>query len=271
PRVLIGTPGIGKSMNVGSYLLYQLLHYDVEQLPMVVYFIAYRTFLFDKTAKMVSLYTNEASILGILGTFSRRGVKGYIIYDVAMKGRQPSTGLPCKGWGMIVVTSPNIKNFEWWAMQMGAEQIIIDCPDESDVRAMCIWKEHNGQVEEEEEEETKEEAKEEAEEQAEEEPEEEPEEQAEEEPEEEAEEEADFWKRVKKRMDKVGPILRFIFNGKKCKSRVRACKFAVNNITASMLQYYTGIGTGKSCNGHHVSHKLVKVVRVREKAKLNRL
>ncbi|EKG02379.1 retrotransposon hot spot (RHS) protein, putative [Trypanosoma cruzi] len=243
-------------MNVGSYLLYQLLHYDVEQLPMVVYFIAYRTFLFDKTAKMVSLYTNEASILGILGTFSRRGVKGYIIYDVAMKGRQPSTGLPCKGWGMIVVTSPNIKNYESWAEQMGAEQIIIDCPDESDVRAMCIWKEHNGRVEEEEEEETKEEAKEEA------------EEEADEESEEEAKEEADFWKRVKKRMDKVGPILRFIFNGKKCNARVRACKFAVNNITASMLQYYAGIGTGKSCNGHHVSHKLVKVVRVREKDKI---
>ncbi|EKG00135.1 retrotransposon hot spot (RHS) protein, putative, partial [Trypanosoma cruzi] len=199
-----------------------------------------------------------------------------------MKGRQPSTGLPCKGWGMIVVTSPNIKNFEWWAMQMGAEQIIIDCPKESDVRAMCIWKEHNGQVEEEEEEEeeTKEEAKEEADEEAEEEPEEEEEEESEEEAdeeseeepeeesEEEAEEEADFWKRVEKRMNKVGPILRFIFNGKKCKSRVRACKFAVNNITASMLQYYTGIGTGKSCNGHHVSHKLVKVVRVREKDKI---
>ncbi|RNF20683.1 putative retrotransposon hot spot (RHS) protein, partial [Trypanosoma cruzi] len=182
------------------------------------------------------------------GHFLSAWGEGYIIYDVAMKGRQPSTGLPCKGWGMIVVTSPNIKNFEWWAMQMGAEQIIIDCPDESDVRAMCIWKEHNGQVEEEEEEE--------------------PEEQAEEEPEEEAEEEADFWKRVEKRMNKVGPILRFIFNGKKCKSRVRACKFAVNNITASMLQYYTGIGTGKSCNGHHVSHKLVKVVRVREKDKI---
>ncbi|PWU82782.1 putative retrotransposon hot spot (RHS) protein [Trypanosoma cruzi] len=139
---------------------------------------------------------------------------------------------------------------------------------------MCAWKEHNGQVEEEEEEEeeTKEEAKEEADEEAEEEPEEEEEEEseeeAEEESEEEAEEEADFWKRVEKRMNKVGPILRFIFNGKKCKSRVRACKFAVNNITASMLQYYTGIGTGKSCNGHHVSHKLVKVVRVREKDKI---
>ncbi|PWU88457.1 putative retrotransposon hot spot (RHS) protein [Trypanosoma cruzi] len=35
PCVLIGTPGIGKSMAAGSYLLYQLLHYDAEQLQVV--------------------------------------------------------------------------------------------------------------------------------------------------------------------------------------------------------------------------------------------
>ncbi|EKG06703.1 retrotransposon hot spot (RHS) protein, putative [Trypanosoma cruzi] len=35
-HLVIGTPGIGKSMNVGSYLLYQLLHYDVEKLPVVL-------------------------------------------------------------------------------------------------------------------------------------------------------------------------------------------------------------------------------------------
>ncbi|EKG08082.1 retrotransposon hot spot (RHS) protein, putative, partial [Trypanosoma cruzi] len=36
-RVLVGTPGIGKSMAAGSYLLYQLLQYDVKKLQMVVY------------------------------------------------------------------------------------------------------------------------------------------------------------------------------------------------------------------------------------------
>ncbi|PWV05432.1 putative retrotransposon hot spot protein (RHS) [Trypanosoma cruzi] len=34
-RVLVGTPGIGKSMGAGSYLLYQLLHCDVEKLQVV--------------------------------------------------------------------------------------------------------------------------------------------------------------------------------------------------------------------------------------------
>ncbi|RNC51315.1 putative retrotransposon hot spot (RHS) protein, partial [Trypanosoma cruzi] len=32
PHLLVGTPGIGKSMNAGSYLLYQLLHYDIKKL-----------------------------------------------------------------------------------------------------------------------------------------------------------------------------------------------------------------------------------------------
>ncbi|RNE95512.1 retrotransposon hot spot (RHS) protein [Trypanosoma rangeli] len=36
-HLLIGTPGVGKSMAAGSYLLYQLLHYDATKLHVVVY------------------------------------------------------------------------------------------------------------------------------------------------------------------------------------------------------------------------------------------
>ncbi|RNC35169.1 retrotransposon hot spot protein (RHS) [Trypanosoma cruzi] len=36
-RVLIGTPGIGKSMAAGSYLLYQPLHCDATKLQVVVH------------------------------------------------------------------------------------------------------------------------------------------------------------------------------------------------------------------------------------------
>ncbi|PWU82815.1 putative retrotransposon hot spot (RHS) protein [Trypanosoma cruzi] len=50
-RVLIGTPGIGKSMAAGSYLLYQLLHYDAGKLPLVAYIIKKSVYLFDKTKK----------------------------------------------------------------------------------------------------------------------------------------------------------------------------------------------------------------------------
>ncbi|EKF98787.1 retrotransposon hot spot (RHS) protein, putative, partial [Trypanosoma cruzi] len=76
-RVLIGTPGIGKSMNAGSYLLYQLLHCDAEKLPMVAYVVADRKFLFDKTTKTVTKYSAASNIVDILDGFSGRGVKGY--------------------------------------------------------------------------------------------------------------------------------------------------------------------------------------------------
>ncbi|RNC39904.1 retrotransposon hot spot (RHS) protein, partial [Trypanosoma cruzi] len=209
--------------NVGSYLLYQLLHYDVEQLPMVVYFIANLTFLFDKTAKMVSLYTNEASILRILDGLPDRGFKGHIIYDVAMKGHQPSIGLPCKGWGMIVVTPPDKNNHEWWAKQMGAEEFIINCPEENDVRAMCIWMKRNRPLQ----------------------------------------EQAEYWKEVNGRMNKVGPILRFIFGKQAYDDRIKACQQALDGMNASKFEGYLDIGYCCVSNDSDLSRKLVKVVRVR--------
>ncbi|PWU86961.1 putative retrotransposon hot spot (RHS) protein [Trypanosoma cruzi] len=112
---------------------------------------------------------------------------------------------------MIVVTSPNTNNYESWAEQMGAEQIIINCPDESDVRAMCIWKEHNGQVEEEE------------------------------------GEEADYWKKVNGRMDKVGPLLRCVFNDSEYKSRIDSCESKVKSMNLFDTYYYSVLGTNEVC------------------------
>ncbi|RNF08650.1 retrotransposon hot spot (RHS) protein [Trypanosoma cruzi] len=68
PRVLIGTPGIGKSMNAGSYLLYQLLHYDAEKLQLVVHCFGITMYVFDKTIKAVTKYIgNEISIVVLDG------------------------------------------------------------------------------------------------------------------------------------------------------------------------------------------------------------
>ncbi|PWU99914.1 putative retrotransposon hot spot protein (RHS) [Trypanosoma cruzi] len=114
-RLLIGTPGIGKSMNAGSYLLYQLLHYDAEQLPMVAYVVGSQSFLFDKTTKTVSTYRGDPRIEDVVNIFSLRGVKGYCIYDATLACRQPPAGLPCRGWGMIVVTPPDKNDYERWA------------------------------------------------------------------------------------------------------------------------------------------------------------
>ncbi|RNC33146.1 putative retrotransposon hot spot (RHS) protein, partial [Trypanosoma cruzi] len=222
-RVLIGTSGIGKSMNAGSYLLYQLLHCDVEQLPMVAYFIGRQSFLFDKITKTVSVYMDDPRIVNVVKIFSLRGFKGYIIYDVALKGYQPAAGLPCKGWGMIVVTPPDKNEYERWTKKMDAIEIVIDCPEENDVRAMCIWMKRNWPLQ----------------------------------------EQAEYWREVRGRMNNVGPILRFIFGKQAYDDRIKACQQAVDGSTASELERNLGIGCCYSSNDSDLSRKLVRVVRVR--------
>ncbi|RNC38779.1 retrotransposon hot spot (RHS) protein [Trypanosoma cruzi] len=88
-RVLIGTPGIGKSMAAGSYLLYQLLHCDVGKLPVVVYVIGSKSFLFDKTIKAVTQYHTDEMSRSVISSLWQSGMKGYIIYDVLVKEHRP--------------------------------------------------------------------------------------------------------------------------------------------------------------------------------------
>ncbi|RNF16569.1 putative retrotransposon hot spot (RHS) protein [Trypanosoma cruzi] len=222
-RVLIGTPGIGKSMNAGSYLLYQLLHYDAEQLPMVAHVIGSQSFLFDKITKTVLAYREDPRIEDVVKKFSDHGVKGYIIYDVALACRQPPAGLPCEGWGMIVVTPPDKNEYERWTKKMDATAIVTNCPEENDVRAMCIWMKRNRPLQ----------------------------------------EQAEYWKEVSGRMNNVGPILRFIFGKQAYDDRIKACQQAVDGSTASELERNLGIGCCYSSNDSELSRKLVRVVRVR--------
>ncbi|ESS60550.1 putative retrotransposon hot spot (RHS) protein [Trypanosoma cruzi] len=79
PRVLIGTAGIGKSMNAGSYLLYQLLHYDAEKLQVVVHCFGITMYVFGKTAKTVTRYMGEIISESVLDGLRQRGMKGYVI------------------------------------------------------------------------------------------------------------------------------------------------------------------------------------------------
>ncbi|PWV01230.1 putative retrotransposon hot spot (RHS) protein [Trypanosoma cruzi] len=245
-RVLIGTPGIGKSMAAGSYLLYQLLHCDVGKLPVVVYVIGSKWFLFDKTIKTVTQYHTDEMSRSVISSLWQSGMKGYIIYDVARKGTPPDTNFAPPQWGMIVLTSPNVNNFEDWRRHREAAPIIINCPDEMDVKAMCIWKEHNGQVEEEEEEE-EEQAREQAREQA----------------EEQAREQAKYWETVEERMYEVGPIPRCIFDKSEYRIHLTAIDTTVKNINASNATDYMGVRRSEIWIAKDVSHKIVKVVRVR--------
>ncbi|EKG00476.1 retrotransposon hot spot (RHS) protein, putative [Trypanosoma cruzi] len=124
---------------------------------------------------------------------------------------------------MIVVTPPNKSEYERWTKKMDATAIVIDCPEENDVRAMCIWMKRNRPLQ----------------------------------------EQAEHWKEVRGRMNNVGPILRFIFGKQAYDDRIKACQQAVDGSTASELERNLGIGYCYSPIDSEFSRKLVKVVRVR--------
>ncbi|EAN98325.1 retrotransposon hot spot (RHS) protein, putative, partial [Trypanosoma cruzi] len=253
PHLLVGTPGIGKSMNAGSYLLYQLLHYDVEKLQVVVHCFGSTAYVFDKTSRTVTKYMGNKTSKSVLGGLWQRGMKGYIIYDVAKKGTPPDPDIaPPTKWGMIVVSSPNLSNYDKWANQSESVQIVMNCPEKDDIKAMCAWMKQNRQLAEEEEKEEEEEEE-------------------EEEAGEDEEEEADYWKKVKGRMDKVGPLLRYVFDQRKYKSRLVSCRSTINKMVLSDTQYYSVLGTEKMCEGNHVSHKLVRSYEYEEKINPNAL
>ncbi|EKG08243.1 retrotransposon hot spot (RHS) protein, putative, partial [Trypanosoma cruzi] len=191
PRLLIGTPGIGKSMAAGSYLLYQLLQYDVEKLPAVAYsFGGNTTYVFDKTIKTVTRYLGRGAFNDFLYDLRHLKMKGYVIYDVTEKGRPASCFAFFDEWGMIVVSSPKVSNYEEWEKHVRAERIIVNCPDEMDVKAMCAWMKRGLDTD----------------------------------------KQVEYWKEVKERMEKVGPIPRYIFDANEFIAHSAAIEDALDGI-----------------------------------------
>ncbi|RNC54785.1 putative retrotransposon hot spot (RHS) protein [Trypanosoma cruzi] len=223
-RVLIGTPGIGKSVAVGSYLLYQLLHCDVEELQVVVHCFGDTAYVFDKTAKTVTIYIGNKTSKIVLGGLRQRGMKGYIIYDVAKKGTPPETGFaPSTGWGMIVVSSPKVSNYDEWEKQLKARRIIMNCPDDMDVEAMCTWMKRGLDPD----------------------------------------EQAEYWKKVEEHMYLLGPIPRHIFDVDEYRKRTQDVMRALEWINIGDQGNYFTLGGSKLWYSEDPSHKLVKIVRAR--------
>ncbi|EKF39486.1 retrotransposon hot spot (RHS) protein, putative, partial [Trypanosoma cruzi marinkellei] len=106
---------------------------------------------------------------------------------------------------------------------MDATAIVTNCPEENDVRAMCIWMKRNQPLQ----------------------------------------EQAEYWKEVRGRMNNVGPILRFILGKQAYDGRVEACQQAVDGVTVLELEHIFDIGCCYSSNDNDLSQRLVKVVRVR--------
>ncbi|PWV08651.1 putative retrotransposon hot spot protein (RHS) [Trypanosoma cruzi] len=211
-------------MAASSYLLYQLLHYDVEKLQVVVHCFGEDAYVFDRTTKTVTRYMDEIISESVLDGLWQRGMKGYIIYDVARKGTPPDTGFaPSTGWGMIVVSSPNLDNYDKWATQLKASRIIMNCPDEMDVKAMCAWMKRGL----------------------------------------EPDKQAGYWGMVKKHMENVGPIPRYIFDANEFIAHSAAVEDALEGIKSRDGEKHFTHGGVRLWDSEDPSHKLVKVVRGR--------
>ncbi|RNE95881.1 putative retrotransposon hot spot (RHS) protein, partial [Trypanosoma cruzi] len=224
PRVLIGTPGIGNSMAAGSYLLYQLLHYDAELLPVVVFFFyGSEAYVFNKTTETVTRYMDKSMMIKAVKELSLRGMKGYIIYEVGGRLDIPSPFLPPGGWGMLLVATPEKTSYIHWANEKRAVRIIMNCPDESDVKAMCVWKKRNQPPP----------------------------------------QQAEYWREVKGRMDKLGPILRYILDEGRYEYWITNCHNLVDGTTSWGIQRYFVFGTSKLWEGNNVLEYLARIVRVR--------
>ncbi|KEG14520.1 retrotransposon hot spot (RHS) protein [Trypanosoma grayi] len=202
-RILIGTPGIGKSMGAGSYLLYQLLHYDKQRLPVVAYFIARKMYLFDKTGGeeegRVECYESiEEGENAVVRLSTNLG--GYIIYDVMSRHEKPSVNLPPDGWGMIVVTSPDEDTFMEWEEQRRGRRNVMNCSSINELKAMCVWINRNELDEEQQKE----------------------------------------WSIVEERINKVGPNLRPIFSRSTYDEYAQEIEDALFRITRSFDSVFAG-------------------------------
>ncbi|RNC33871.1 retrotransposon hot spot protein (RHS), partial [Trypanosoma cruzi] len=138
-HLLIGTPGIGKSMAAGSYLLYRLLHCDAEKIQVVAHsFGGITTYVSDKTTRAVTRCSDEDMCVSELRSLRGHGRNVYIIYGVAKEGTPPPRHFaPTSGWGMIAVPFLKVANYDEWAKQLQAARVIVNFLDEMDVRAMC--------------------------------------------------------------------------------------------------------------------------------------
>ncbi|RNE95781.1 retrotransposon hot spot (RHS) protein [Trypanosoma rangeli] len=222
-RLLIGTPGIGKSMAAGSYLLYQLLQHGATELHVVVYCFGRNfAYLFDNTARTVTIYEGESNIGRVMVNLARTGMKGYIIIDMAGQFNEPSDNVvPSHEWGIIMLSSPHEDNFKQWAKQAGAVKIIMNCPDENDVKAMCAWEMRNTTEE----------------------------------------EQAEYWRRMHMHTHDVGPIPRCIFQFNEYEDRVEEIKDILAGIDASNAVHYGMIGGVEEWPSNDAPHKLMKAVR----------
>ncbi|PWV02965.1 putative retrotransposon hot spot (RHS) protein [Trypanosoma cruzi] len=124
---------------------------------------------------------------------------------------------------MVLLSPPFERNYKEWMKRSSARTIVMDCPGESDVKAMCVWMRRHQPVR----------------------------------------EQAEYWKVVKSQMDEVGPIPRYIFDERMYDNWVQRCHKTVDEATSSAILQYSGLGLGGSWDRMKVLYWLARVVRIR--------
>ncbi|PWV02101.1 putative retrotransposon hot spot (RHS) protein [Trypanosoma cruzi] len=124
---------------------------------------------------------------------------------------------------MIAVSFPKVANYDEWAKQLQAARIIVNCPYEMDVTAMCDWMKRD----------------------------------------ETAEKQVECWKMVEKHMYLLGPIPRHVFDEESYIDRLGAVNGALLAMNPSDVGEYFTLGGEKKWCSEDPSQKLVKIVRAR--------
>ncbi|KAH8606409.1 putative retrotransposon hot spot protein 4 (RHS4) [Trypanosoma vivax] len=99
--IVIGTPGIGKSFACGSFLLYQLLHYEGGLLDVVAYFVSKYCYVIHNARPgvpgSVVQYDNIDATVNLIVDMARKKKgheRGFIIVDIGSGFTEPSSALP---------------------------------------------------------------------------------------------------------------------------------------------------------------------------------
>ncbi|CCD13054.1 unnamed protein product [Trypanosoma congolense IL3000] len=141
PFIVIGTPGIGKSFATGSVLLYQLLHYKPEWLKVVAYFVRGKAYIFHREKRRVVYYKEQQVAVDKIEEMINKGIVGYIIFDISENSIHIGD-LP-DNWGVVLISSPNVKNFHEFAKQRQyTTPTYMNCYEDAELKAALVWEGH---------------------------------------------------------------------------------------------------------------------------------
>ncbi|CCD16004.1 unnamed protein product [Trypanosoma congolense IL3000] len=230
PFIVIGTPGIGKSFATGSLLLYQLLHYPSDDLKVVAYFVEGKAYIFHREERRVVYYTRQQAAVDEIEDMIRRGVKGYIIFDISENSVHIGD-LPY-AWGIVLISSPNVKKFhEFTKRRQKTLPIYMNCYEDAEFKAALVWERHwqvvNNRIRFED-----------------------------------VNLEND-WKVLKERIDMVGPLPRYVLaDDPAYEDRLKGVNNALGLLPSDDFEYYMRVlDNPHEWHEDGTTHKLVKLVR----------